>query len=520
MKTMKRTMNRIYTLALAATVMLTAVSCRQDSDELLPYGYRDNYLFDKAKGSFAAQFQILWNGLSQNYGIWDVEKDVYGLDWDAVYDQYLPKFEALDRQENVSDDDLRALMEDVLRPLHDGHLSADLYNYRTNNYVSVYPSKLRNVTRSDFNTTTQNVSETAYDADIIEERTGEMTADAALYSLLYGESSEWLTAQISALESKAAPTELDLFNLKSLKELRQELGKIEEMESDAEMITANNVLCMKYAFLNVPGLQLYTPQLYENNYLRVQYILFQGNIAYLRFNKFGLSPFLNREAAAEAFAQTTPGDAALIESVREAWTAWFNTIQQLKGSGRLGGVIIDLRNNGGGSLDDAQYVMGALLPAGSIEFAKCRFKRGTGRYDYSPMMPLAADTYEGEHAVVTERVAVLTNCHSISMSEMSALMAKRMPAARVIGTRTWGGVCALQGEDSYSENYASHIGVAHETPVYVYLPTCCSFTPEGKSYEGIGVEPDIEVALDEAAYTATGRDSQLDRALQYIRTGN
>ncbi|MBQ8152371.1 MAG: hypothetical protein IJ069_01650 [Prevotella sp.] len=40
-----------------------------------------------------------------------------------------------------------------------------------------------------------------------------------------------------------------------------------------------------------------------------------------------------------------------------------------------------------------------------------------------------------------------------------------------------------------------------------------------RSLEGIGIEPDIEVDFDQKAYSATGRDSQLDRALEYIRTG-
>ena len=41
-----------------------------------------------------------------------------------------------------------------------------------------------------------------------------------------------------------------------------------------------------------------------------------------------------------------------------------------------------------------------------------------------------------------------------------------------------------------------------------------------KSYEGVGVEPDIEVDLDREIFDTTGRDTQLDRALQYIETGN
>lgn len=37
--------------------------------------------------------------------------------------------------------------------------------------------------------------------------------------------------------------------------------------------------------------------------------------------------------------------------------------------------------------------------------------------------------------------------------------------------------------------------------------------------EGNGIQPDIDVDLDVAQFKQ-GRDTQLERALQYIRTGN
>ena len=46
-----------------------------------------------------------------------------------------------------------------------------------------------------------------------------------------------------------------------------------------------------------------------------------------------------------------------------------------------------------------------------------------------------------------------------------------------------------------------------------------AFTREGKLIEGEGIAPDIEVPFDVDLYEATGQDSQLDRALRYIRTG-
>jgi C-terminal processing protease CtpA/Prc len=42
------------------------------------------------------------------------------------------------------------------------------------------------------------------------------------------------------------------------------------------------------------------------------------------------------------------------------------------------------------------------------------------------------------------------------------------------------------------------------------------FDREGHILEGVGVTPDIEIDLDIKQFKATGKDTQLDRALQHI----
>ena len=44
-------------------------------------------------------------------------------------------------------------------------------------------------------------------------------------------------------------------------------------------------------------------------------------------------------------------------------------------------------------------------------------------------------------------------------------------------------------------------------------------TTDGQLVEGKGITPDIDVALDLPLLQTTGRDTQIDRALQFIRTG-
>ena len=513
---MNKTINKICVLGVVL-LTLSAASCRKESDNLYTYDHNDAMVFEAAKKSFAEQFKILWNGLSQNYGIWDVEMG-YGLDWDAVYDKYLPQFEAMDKKEDVYDDELKALLDEVVAPLHDGHLRVDMYNYRTNQYVKSSPSKLRNASRSDYNVVTENVNTKTYYYDIIEWYNAELSARAALDDL-YESGVPWLEAQIKDISSKTTPTEMELFRLQHMKDLLVGINSIADLSTAPQQIAFCNNLAIKYAFLNVPGLRTYTPVYYGDSYTNIQYVLFGDNIAYLRFNQFSLSEFFDPEIEKEVHPNPTEGDVVLINSVKEVWHQWFNKIQELKQAGTLGGVIIDLRNNCGGYLDDYQYVLGALLPSGGFEYGKSRYKQGTGRLDYSAMMPQIGATYAGTHEVVTEPIVVLTNCNSISMAEMTAQGAKQLDNARVIGKRTWGGLCGLNDNSNFSQQYSGYVGVAGVTPVYAYVPSSNGFTMEGKSLEGIGIEPDIDVDFDQNLYSTSGRDSQLDRALEYIRTG-
>ena len=87
--------------------------------------------------------------------------------------------------------------------------------------------------------------------------------------------------------------------------------------------------------------------------------------------------------------------------------------------------------------------------------------------------------------------------------------------------RTLGGLCSLQSDPStYYENYSGIVGVRFQTPVWLYIPHMATMSKEKQLFEGVGVTPDIDVDFDITLSQTTGRDSQLERALQYCTTGN
>lgn len=500
-----------------AGLLLMLTGCRQESDNVMSYAFNDAMAFQKADTSFVGEFEVFWNGMNTNYALWDYELE-NGLDWDNVYQKYYPKFAELDEKDTVTDEELGNLLNEIVKPLHDGHVVIKLMNHSTGNYVTASPSHLRvGDEREEEYTATKNfLPSLKYYQDkgkILEMR----SASTNVIGQLIGIWVAYIKEQITGLKLKTYRTQDEEERLNAFQSAYNDLYQIVKTDN----LNAYNAFAIRYEWLHIPYLEPINLNLYEHP-LEITYALLEGNIAYLSFNHFRLTAYLDSGFCKELFGQPTGLTKLAVESVQEIWYSWFSAIQELKKAGNLGGVIIDVRSNGGGILDDYQYVLGALLPSGGHHMADARFKRGPGRFDYSPIMPQTMPTMKAEHETVTEPIVVLCNCSSVSMAEMTSMGAKVLENGTLIGTRTWGGFSALSSNENYSNNYAGYVGIQNVTPVFCYIPQEVTFSIlDGKIVEGHGVEPDIEVSMDFDAWdNGNGSDSQLDRALQFIRTGN
>ena len=516
---MKRRYSFIFKLfnCYIAIVALLLMACRDDADHLLSYGQSENLVFDDAKNSFAEKFNILWEGMNCNYSLWDYEAS-YGLDWDKVYDDYMPRFKALDeRTDSVTDDELKALLTEVVSPLHDGHLAIQMQNHHTGHYLMLSPNKLRNEKeRPDYGQA----------RDFTPMLSGYLQGDNALLDYAYYNTSLTETYyrvdtvsvlnKIAQLEAVVQPSEMQQF---LLKELQSFMADYRAVVTSPNAIADFNRLATRYEAYQIPGLTTYDEEAAKYG-LQVKYVLFTGNIAYFYLSGFYLSPWIDDGVAAKYFPHESECISRLRKGVLTVWLKWFATVQQLHKEGKLGGVIVDVRSNTGGMVNDYQYVMGSLIPNEVFQVGEARFKNGVGRYDYSVMMPQVLQPLNVGREAITEPIVVLSNCWSVSMSENTAVTAKLLSNGRVIGTQTWGGLCFLTSDPKdYSITYASTIGEKDTTPVYCYIPMMALFIEGMGIREGVGITPDIEVPLD-AELLKQGRDSQLERALQYIRTGN
>ena len=508
-------MKRTFLYMALSALMCVLVSCREEPDNLYSYAFKDNLVYGKAKNSYGEKFKVLWSALNANYALWDYEEDEYDLNWDAVYDYYLPKFQELDSAQSVTDNDLQWLLEDVVGRLHDGHLAVQLYNHKTKHYVSCVPSSTRNASRVKeegaanfdvnldyYRTSNEIIASKEMSTDLADLM--EMTRTKVIYSI---------RDTLAFYEQKGTLTDLEAFFVENLQELQTELKK-------PLSLTKYNQLVAQYAFLGLSDLKT-IDSAFSSDGMKARYALFDGNIAYLQFSDFNWTAYFETST----FSSISDQGKQYVNQLVDVWQSWFDTIQVLHRNGQLGGVIIDIRTNGGGYVNDYKYVLGSLLPKGGFTACYSRFKRGAGRYDYSPLMPFVLGTYADTHEVIDDKpIVVLCNSYSVSMAEMTSRGVKKLENGTLIGTRTYGGLSALTSIESYSTEYAGTVGVKNSTPVYCYIPSMATFEMDEAGnkiqLEGIGITPDIEVALDWNLKKNQGRDTQLERALQFIRTGN
>lgn len=144
-------------------------------------------------------------------------------------------------------------------------------------------------------------------------------------------------------------------------------------------------------------------------------------------------------------------------------------IAEAGGIDSIDGVILDLRNNPGGLLNQAIYVSDAFLEAGEIVSTRGRDPEDGDRFNAQP-----GDLAEGKPIVI------LINGGSASASEIVAGALQDHRRAIVVGTKSFGKgsvqtVVPLQGEGA------------------MRLTTARYYTPSGRSIQALGISPDIIV---------------------------
>ena len=158
------------------------------------------------------------------------------------------------------------------------------------------------------------------------------------------------------------------------------------------------------------------------------------------------------------------------------------------------GLIIDLRNNPGGFLTEVNRIADRILPKGIIVYIQDRDGVRTDYYSDAEMYDIP--------------VVVLVNRMSASASEILAASVQALDRGKVVGVTTYGkGI--VQTLKTFEPDGA---GMQYTTSSY--------YDAQGRTINGVGVTPDVEVALEGDRVPMDpdpASDNQLAKALEVLR---
>jgi carboxyl-terminal processing protease len=140
--------------------------------------------------------------------------------------------------------------------------------------------------------------------------------------------------------------------------------------------------------------------------------------------------------------------------------------------GRLSGLVLDLRRNPGGSLEEAVALSDLFLSDGQIVSQRGRSRRDTAYYD-------AESIYRGDIAAGVPMI-VLIDAGSASASEIVAGALQDQRRALIMGERSFG-----------KGSVQSLLPLSRDSALK--LTTARYYTPKGRSVQEGGIEPDIRV---------------------------
>jgi len=144
-------------------------------------------------------------------------------------------------------------------------------------------------------------------------------------------------------------------------------------------------------------------------------------------------------------------------------------------SKKVTGLVLDVRQNQGGLFQEAVHTAELFVPAGAEILSTKKRKEGTEKM-VSKGTPILGDV----------PIVILKDAKTASGGELLGAALRDTRKARTVGVRTMG-KGSVQMLDDLPNGYA-----------YKYTLSLL-YTPSGQTFDGVGLTPDIEVALDDVS---------------------
>lgn len=168
-------------------------------------------------------------------------------------------------------------------------------------------------------------------------------------------------------------------------------------------------------------------------------------------------------------------------------------------------LIIDIRDNGGGDLTNADNLISRFLTERTLG-GYISHKTGPGHNDFSEPMPFYIEPVKNGHLLWRKPVIILTNRSTFSAANYFTMIMKNLPQVTIIGATTGGG-----SGMPFNSELPNGWGIR--------FSACPVLDANGISTE-FGIEPTEGCAVDMDPIEAlNGHDSILDFAIRYIVNG-
>lgn len=162
-------------------------------------------------------------------------------------------------------------------------------------------------------------------------------------------------------------------------------------------------------------------------------------------------------------------------------------------------LIIDIRNNGGGTLSNVDVLVSRFITERTLA-GYISHKTGTGHNDFSEPYAYYYEPAQG-HILYGKPVVVLTNRHTYSAANNFVQVMRLLPQVTIIGDRTGGG---------------SGLPFTYNLPNgwNIRLSSSPILDANGNDTEW-GIDPDIKIDMDTTA-ALNGHDTILDKAIETL----
>lgn len=512
-------MKKILTFLLIALTLLFT-SCTNDIEE--------------PDDTWASLFQKFWDAMNTEYVHFSDESEI---DWDDVYEEYLPKFDCLDF--SSTDDTITAFryFKEILWDIKDYHYRLTVYDINGNK-LSLSPAMLQKWVEGD---SSRDIME--YPDLVLEDNDGNQYYASVKYNK---EEEAYSQDEVDKYKREAVESCFEVEDLTSSGAFHTISGNVKQdykvsYGNSISKITSEEGLSDKEISLADEWNELLELEGISSS-LDYFYGVTEDNIFYFYFSSFLGPDFLDELITKDTLSPEERKQVNANEALKEfrdvvqqfnnesygliyekfkalqGFTEMFNCIKAVASDGvlkvkgemvEIKGIVMDLRGNGGGYNYFLNSLMSSFFPD-EIVFGSSRYKDGYSRLEYTPWMDVYLEKTDvsGEVEKVYDKpFAVLVNGSSASCSELATIIAKNhLPYCCVIGKTTFGATCTLSDRTVYNSGTFESAYFTTKTTTYQFRDSC------GMSYETTGITPDYMTELSRE------KDNAFIKAIEWIKS--